>query len=137
MKSLVFLGLCRHKVLNCTESVKPNLPHGIDGLSPCFNSLTTRKCHLPFQLAGHRLLREAKINRVNLRTTMVFLDTVVLCSLLLNSLLIIFVFLFSVKLRIKSFNIPELFIKVPENATIGSLKVNTRLAYKLNNESSQ
>lgn len=32
-------------------------------------------------------------------------------------------FLFSVKLRIKSFNIPELFINVPENATIGSLKV--------------
>ena len=30
---------------------------------------------------------------------------------------------FSVKLRIKSFNIPELFINVPENATIGSLKV--------------
>jgi hypothetical protein len=32
-------------------------------------------------------------------------------------------FLFSVKLRIKSFNIPEVFINVPENATIGSLKV--------------
>ncbi|XP_066343068.1 telomere-binding protein 1-like [Miscanthus floridulus] len=29
---------------------------------------------------------------------------------------------YHVKLRIKSFNIPELFIKVPENATIGSLK---------------
>jgi len=48
---------------------------------------------------------------------------------LLKPLLIIFVFLFSVKLRIKSFNIPELFIKVPENATIGSLKVNTTWAY--------
>lgn len=29
---------------------------------------------------------------------------------------------YHVKLRIKSFNIPELFIEVPENATIGSLK---------------
>jgi hypothetical protein len=54
------------------------------------------------------------------------------CSVMfvaVESLLIIFVFLFSVKLRIKSFNIPELFIKVPENATIGSLKVNTTWAY--------
>jgi hypothetical protein len=31
--------------------------------------------------------------------------------------------LFSVKLRIKSFNIPELFVEIPETATIGSLKV--------------
>ncbi|VAH70228.1 unnamed protein product [Triticum turgidum subsp. durum] len=30
-----------------------------------------------------------------------------------------------VKLRIKSFTIPELFIEIPENATVGSLKVNT------------
>lgn len=30
---------------------------------------------------------------------------------------------FPVKLRIKSFRVPELFIEIPETATIGSLKV--------------
>lgn len=29
----------------------------------------------------------------------------------------------SVKLRIKSFRVPELFIEIPETATVGSLKV--------------
>ena len=29
----------------------------------------------------------------------------------------------SVKLRIKSFRVPELFVDIPESATIGSLKV--------------
>jgi hypothetical protein len=91
--------------------------------------LLKENCRLPFQLVGHHLLWKVKINHVKLRITMVFVDTVVLFLLLLNPLLIIFP-LFSVKLRIKSFNIPELFIKVPENATIGSLKVNTRWAYR-------
>ena len=40
----------------------------------------------------------------------------------------IFFCLFSVKLRIKSFTIPELFIEIPENATVGSLKVKAILA---------
>lgn len=30
---------------------------------------------------------------------------------------------YSVKLRIKSFKVPELFIEIPETATVGSLKV--------------
>lgn len=30
---------------------------------------------------------------------------------------------YSVKLRIKSFRVPELFIEIPETATVGSLKV--------------
>jgi hypothetical protein len=47
----------------------------------------------------------------------------VLCSLLLFPRLIILFYFHSVKLRIKSLNIPEVFINVPENATIGSLKV--------------
>ena len=32
-------------------------------------------------------------------------------------------FVYSVKLSIKSFKVPELFIEVPESTTIGSLKV--------------
>jgi len=32
-------------------------------------------------------------------------------------------FLFAVKFSIKSFKVPELFIEIPENATVGSLKV--------------
>lgn len=32
---------------------------------------------------------------------------------------------YSVKFRIKSFRVPELFIEIPESATIGSLKVMT------------
>jgi len=32
-------------------------------------------------------------------------------------------FLFSVNLKINSFSIPELFVEIPETATIGSLKV--------------
>lgn len=30
---------------------------------------------------------------------------------------------YSVKLRIKSFKVPELFIEIPESATVGLLKV--------------
>lgn len=50
----------------------------------------------------------------------------------LNSLLAVFVYesgeanmrlYISVKLRIKSFRVPELFIEIPESATVGSLKV--------------
>jgi len=33
-------------------------------------------------------------------------------------------FLFAAKFSIKSFKVPELFIEIPENATVGSLKVN-------------
>lgn len=32
-------------------------------------------------------------------------------------------FEYSVKLRIKSFKVPELFVEIPETATVGSLKV--------------
>jgi hypothetical protein len=35
-------------------------------------------------------------------------------------------FLLAVKLRIKSFKVPELLIEIPETATVGSLKVRTR-----------
>lgn len=36
----------------------------------------------------------------------------------------------SVKLKIKSFRVPELFIEIPENATVGSLKACKSVNFK-------
>lgn len=38
------------------------------------------------------------------------------------------IFSYSVKLKIKSFRVPELFIEIPETATVGSLKVSNQIS---------
>lgn len=59
-------------------------------------------------------------------TLMVPKESLLICEnedTLTLTLQCILLYFFSVRLRIKSFRVPELFVEIPETATVGSLKV--------------
>lgn len=87
------------------------------------------------QNKGHPLQGFAAKNILIQETLMVLMGVfVTLMSVifvaLLNYLTLKFVF-HAVRLNIKSFKIPELFIEVPESTTVGSLKVSSLNFYVL------
>lgn len=58
-------------------------------------------------------------------TLMVTKESLLICENVVTytNTTIFLAFFFSVRLRIKSFRVPELFVEIPETATVGSLKV--------------
>lgn len=76
-----------------------------------------------------KLIRNKRIVKVVLLANVLFcpLNTLLLARKLLDSqqkyFLLVFFLMNSVKLSIKSFKVPELYVEVPETATFGSLKV--------------